>query len=195
MKTKNAFTLIEVMVVLSILAIIAILAYNFFGSSMKDATLKQSTVKIFNDMNAISGAYELYLGKHGQEPLASTIQATSGTNVLIEEGFIKAWPAVDPKVMVTGTPGPGYQLRMDWGNFPTDSSPWYDNIGYLLNVKLEVCLAVQDAYSTLGGVTPYDYNQGNGEPTPLPELSQFQAYCYNDSGVYSVIFNMGKEDF
>ncbi len=56
MKNNRAFTLIEVMVVLSILALIAILAYNFFGSTMKEATVSQAATKIYNDLRVISDA-------------------------------------------------------------------------------------------------------------------------------------------
>ena len=42
-KKMQGFTLIEVMVVLSILALVAILAYSFFGNTMKSDDMNDAT--------------------------------------------------------------------------------------------------------------------------------------------------------
>lgn len=83
---KNAFTLIEVMVVLSVLAIIAILAYNFFGSTMKEAKVKQRATQIYNEMNAIATAVELYYVKNGTYPS----DLAAGIDQLVADGQLKA---------------------------------------------------------------------------------------------------------
>ena len=78
MKNNRAFTLIEVMVVLSILALIAILAYNFFGGTMKEASEKQAITKIFNDMRTLDDAYRLYQVKTGSTPSTRAVMVSSG---------------------------------------------------------------------------------------------------------------------
>ena len=85
MRRNKGFTLIEVMVVLSILAIIAILAYNFFGSTMKEATLKQQVTKLYNDLRTFDDAAALYFTKNGSHP--------ANIDALVSAGIIKAIPA------------------------------------------------------------------------------------------------------
>lgn len=87
MRKNKGFTLIEVMVVLSILALIAILAYNFFGSTMKEAQIKQKTTQIFNDLRVVSDACELFYNKTGSWP------TDVDGNDLVNAGIIKAMPS------------------------------------------------------------------------------------------------------
>lgn len=61
---RRAFTLIEVMVVLSILAIIAILTYSFFGSVVKEAKLKHEVAVIEKSLLELQAAYDLYIMKN-----------------------------------------------------------------------------------------------------------------------------------
>lgn len=83
---RKAFTLIEVMVVLSILAIIAILAYNFFGGTMKEATLKNNAVKFWRAATILDAATSEYYRKNGSYP--------ANTGDLVSAGIIKAVPEV-----------------------------------------------------------------------------------------------------
>lgn len=106
MREAKAFTLIEVLVVLSILALVAILSYNFFGSTMKDATAKQQAVKIYNDFRTIGDAYDMYIMKYGKSPYFDLDidplgeNAIDGTPYNFRDlgGFVKATPRPDSDI-------------------------------------------------------------------------------------------------
>lgn len=84
MRQKRGFTLIEVMVVLSILALIAVLAYSFFGSSMREAKLSQAATKMYNDFRVINDAVERYEMETGSWP--------ADVAALVSAGYLKAVP-------------------------------------------------------------------------------------------------------
>jgi prepilin-type N-terminal cleavage/methylation domain-containing protein len=168
MKTKNAFTLIEVMVVLSILAIIAILAYNFFGSTMKEAVRKQRVTKIYNDLRTISNAYAMYEIQNG--PLRTNF--IEGFADVLTAGLLKAVPP-------TAVPQNGatnlFYYQPEW-NFvgPTvaaDRIVAYavdqanTDIGLETN---EICKDFNEAYSGQGHIV----GDGTQAPTGVPVFCQ-----------------------
>lgn len=94
MKAK-AFTLIEVMVVLSVLAIIAILAYNFFGSTMKEASRSQVITRTFKDITSLTRAYEFHL-MDGRAEFSGTHQLNgSDFYSLVANGYLRELPKAD----------------------------------------------------------------------------------------------------
>lgn len=95
MRNNRAFTLIEVMVVLSILALIAILAYNFFGNTMKEATIKQAATQYNRAFSTISTALEVYTLDNGGTFPTSKASGSALAGVLVTGGYIKAMPVVD----------------------------------------------------------------------------------------------------
>jgi len=138
MKNSRAFTLIEVMVVLSILALIAILAYNFFGGTMKEATLKQQTTKTYNDLRVVVDAMDLYYIKNGAYP--------GSTADLVTDGYLKSLPTglgtlpiSIQKAMYdsTGTATKDDVVRIGGGGISDDQ-----------------CKAYNDAYTSLGATIP-----------------------------------------
>lgn len=145
MKKNSAFTLIEVMVVLSILAIIAILAYNFFGSTMKEGKLTQASVQYFEGFRVISDAVEKYYLDTGALPVNAAALVSSGT--------LKALPTPP-----TGTYGGG---STDFGYIPgyddMDSVGASDDTIYFDGVNEDVCLEFSKRY----GVGP-DSGAGTG---------------------------------
>lgn len=115
MRRNKGFTLIEVMVVLSVLAIIAILAYNFFGDVYKTAVKEAQVTKIINDLNTISDAFEEYERRTGTTLVAEFNFKTS-TGVLGDTGILKAAPILDPKfysVVNTGAIDRGYNIYVN----------------------------------------------------------------------------------
>lgn len=97
MKAKSAFTLIEVMIVLSILSIIVILAYNFFGSTIKDASEKQLLLQTHNEMQAIAVAYEQYVIRYGKE-MDSGLSYPAKMDLLVTEGLLREAMRPDPRI-------------------------------------------------------------------------------------------------
>jgi prepilin-type N-terminal cleavage/methylation domain-containing protein len=153
---RRAFTLIEVMVVLSILAIIAILAYNFFGSTMKSATTTQTAVKVYNDLVAISGAAELYAIDNGALPAGNNGQVEA---LILDGGYLKSWPV---------SPSSGgdyfYANAMD----DMDGGAVADDVIYTNNFSDDVCVEFMSRYASgLGTLqsAQWDY-EGNTDQYP-----------------------------
>ena len=201
MKSNRAFTLIEVMVVLSILAIIAILAYNFFGSTMKEAKLSQAATKSYKEMGAIGAAYEKYYLDNGVEPDSGS--PANARADLLNGGYLKSWPSADQTLKGSGCVAGSvtYEMYSDWDDFRdadgVGNTEWDDPAVSLGPVGLEVCLAVQERYSNLGGTQAWDYSKSNGEASVYPPMSNWQAYCYDfdsgASGCYYILYNLGVQ--
>jgi prepilin-type N-terminal cleavage/methylation domain-containing protein len=163
MKTTHAFTLIEVMVVLSILAIIAILAYNFFGSTMKQAAVSSQATQIYRDMLAIDTAYNLAAIKTGSH-WETAVQVTPITNIptIINDGGLKAVPtppqgAYDPDEYFIW----GYEYDL-LGNTVFDfggPSTAKDLTVALFGVTRDVCLELNTKYSSVGATMLTTYAQ------------------------------------
>jgi prepilin-type N-terminal cleavage/methylation domain-containing protein len=156
-KTARAFTLIEVMVVLSILAI---LAYNFFGSTIKEARLSADASKIYNDLTALAMAYEKIMIETG-----SYIVPTGSPDVtmidaipqFLNEGGLKAIPAPPPsgEDLLSTNPWPyAYGIlagdEVDLGG-PTLTA---DPALYLTDLDEELCDLYNEKYSEVGLPTP-----------------------------------------
>lgn len=99
MKTR-AFTLIEVMVVLTILALIAILAYNFFGNVARDAKLSANATRLHQILRTTSDALELYHKDYGALP--------ADVQDLVPAGYLKEVPKIPGEMMADGNPSDLY---------------------------------------------------------------------------------------
>lgn len=170
MHKNKGFTLIEVMVVLSILALVAILAYNFFGSTMKEAKLKSNVTQLKKDMQAISTAWGLYYAKNGAHP--------GSVDALVTDGQLKAAP-VPPNDTVVTPPG-GYGVRDDYDCMGSvamqDPNPCVkDDLVRVYYVKKEICEAVNAEYNPdWAGLYPtWEYDMSNGEPAKYPTSGHF----------------------
>lgn len=151
---KKAFTLIEVMVVLSILAIIAILAYNFFGGTMKDANSKQAITKIYNDLRVIDDAVSKYEIDNGTLP--------PDLNTLVTSGIIKAIPQ-PPQQCWDGSGGFGYDYYPDYDvDMDADLNTVDDAATSLPNTNQSCAEDFNAAYNDISGIYVY------GTPTSYP---------------------------
>jgi prepilin-type N-terminal cleavage/methylation domain-containing protein len=161
-KTTRAFTLIEVMVVLSILAIIAILAYNFFGSTMKQAAVSSQATQIYRDMLAIDTAYNLAAMKTGAHWEVSAPAVTPITNIstIIDDGGLRVVPtppqnAYDPDEYFTW----GYEYGLLGNNVWDFGGPSTakDLTIALFGVTRDVCQELNTKYSSVGATMPTTY--------------------------------------
>lgn len=141
---KKGFTLIEVMVVLSVLAIIAILAYNFFGGTMKEATVTQAAAKIADDMRVLDDGWNKYYIDNSAEPANIAALVTAGTLKAVpsppSNGVAEAatvYVAADAVHTMSGTTS-------------------NDTLIYLDGVTADVCTEVNERYTDLGATVP-DY--------------------------------------
>lgn len=156
---KRAFTLIEVMVVLSILAIIAILAYNFFGSTMKEATLKKNVTKAYNDMRIISDAMDQYSLDNGG--------SYANNADLVGAGYLKAMPVPDCSILDPSYCPYNYstyRTYMDFGGPTTGSDVLVVVEGGITD---EFCKAFNAEYSEGLGATIWDYCADGSNSMPI----------------------------
>lgn len=95
MKTpRRGFTLIEVLVVLTVLALVAALAYTLFDQVTQDAKKKQWATKVHNDLRTLAEGYELYRMKNGTLPAAVEYRGAS----LVSAGVLKALIPPPPRI-------------------------------------------------------------------------------------------------
>ncbi len=134
MKKNSAFTLIEVMVVLSILAIIAILAYNFFGSTMKEAKLTQASVQYYEGFRVISDAVEKYYLDNAALP--------ANAAALVSSGILKALPT--PPAGAYGGGSASFVYNTGYDNM--DSIGADDDVIWFDGVNEDVCLEFSKKY-------------------------------------------------
>ena len=178
---KKAFTLIEVMVVLSILAIIAILAYNFFGGTMKEAKLKQQVTKIYNDMRTISDAMELMMIK---EP--SQVGNGNKTTTLVANGYLKSLPTMDDSACFGSCNA--YQAYYLYDDMDGNGATNKDGAVELYRVTEEICDAVNAQYSGL--TAEWEYDQSGGEPYVYSPTET--VYCLDwGTDSFSIIYMIG----
>ena len=175
MRRNKGFTLIEVMVVLSILAIIAILAYNFFGSTMKEATESKTILKINNDLRVIAEAYEAYEMKTGVPAAAVGVFAFStlgNLDNLVDEGVLKSIPSPShPR----GSADIYYGVdRVNTYYGDTAKADTGVEAGYVTN---DICEAYNEKYTSLGRVV-YNLETAGWMDGPSPAEGTF---CWGDN--------------
>lgn len=153
---RGAFTLIEVMVVLSVLALTAALAYNLFANTVRDATVMKAAVNLAKDMNEIEFAFHGLIRRNGADPTGNNVilpAVTAGIikapidpdDTIVKSGCVSAWSAS------TG----GYWIHnlVSYAGSPTND--WYTSMQC---IPQDVCLKFNEMYSTVGATIPADAN-------------------------------------
>lgn len=143
MKTK-AFTLIEVMVVLSILAIIAILAYNFFGGTMRDASMKQAATQLYRALQTIDDGATLEEIKTGQT------WASYDLEDLVTAGHIKSVPTPPSASICDGACGGMYSFMFVDGYEDYDNNGQSDDVFIIGDLSHEFCGIFSDTHGLQG---------------------------------------------
>lgn len=174
---RKAFTLIEAMVVLSVLAIISILAYNFFGNTIKEAKYSQAATKIFKDLNSLVSAYELHL-KDGRAAISGTHQLQNADFYnLVSNGYLRQLPQQDQAYEWTGMGDYRFSSGINYGgkSGAADVSWMMYFQGGSRAETDGICELFNERYSSLGKTSPtaIQYNQG--------------AYCYNLGSGHSFV--------
>lgn len=166
---KKGFTLIEVMVVLSILAIIAVLAYNFFGGTMKEATLTQNAAKIADDMRVLDDGY----AKHYLD--ASAYPANY--DELVTDGVLKAKPTPPKSSLETAFAAEVYTL--DTTGYTMVGTAAKEHVALLKGVTDDVCKEVNNRYSDLGAAILTYANAA----AVTGANTQKTIFCYDDTAL------------
>lgn len=140
---KKGFTLIEVMVVLSVLALLTVLGYSFFGSILKEARNKAYVTGIGNNLYALETAWLRHEQKTGNRLSSTDLSA------LVDAGELRAIPslpegAIDPTVTVPT----GYICFT--GNDYGGPSAANDVICYAQGVTAELCDTWNDERTSIG---------------------------------------------
>lgn len=176
MPKKNAFTLIEVMVVLSVLAMVAVLAYNFFGSVIKDAKDTQAAASLANDMKNFEFAYSELVRTNGADPANNTINSAAVAAGIIKAGIkpdrsiyrptcASAWSAISS----------GY-----WSGAATNyaASPAIDYHVSMECIPESVCKKFNELYTTVGATIPINANDVELQGGRLCYGTSSQAWGY-----------------
>ena len=162
--TRPGFTLIEVMVVLSILALITILAYSFFGNVYTEAVNKQHAVKMFRQLQAINDGYLEYVNRHGVRPtITNNTQSAEFKNQLVTEGILRQVPIPDVAWLTSDTcsiessPGGTDGWVVNYSSYGgTAEVEFYS---YIYCVSDPVCKAFNNLYTNLGSnIGDYHHN-------------------------------------
>ena len=174
MKEKRAFTLIEVMVVLSILAIIAILSYNFFGSVIKEAVDTSAATQINKEIMQISDAWHQYRLQNNNAWPGGSSTSTHAAIVsdLVGSGLLKAWPTPPTSAHNGGAAGYQYRINSSWTDFLDDGVG--DVTIDMWDVTLDVCSEFNSRYTKLGAA-PYNASSNPGFMPPDREI----VYCFS----------------
>lgn len=171
---KRAFTLIEVMVVLSILAIIAILAYNFFGSTMKDASLTTEVVKVHNGLRVLADAHQEYIRKNGQD-VPGHLDSNDGSMLTYFD--VKSLPP-EPKDNYQDFSGGRTAAHNDYNYDPANrnmnpaAGSTNDGLFNFAIVTDEFCVAYNARFAPGLGTDMWRYPTTNPEAGPLNSAMQ-----------------------
>ncbi len=118
---KRAFTLVELLVVISIMAILTIVTVSQFRTAKKRA----NDVARKGDLNSVAKALQLYFADYGEMPLEDDINSKWGEEFEDESGYIYM-----VKLPIENTVGwPQYCYKNEGGTTPKK---------YALFAKLEV---------------------------------------------------------
>lgn len=186
---RRAFTLIEVMVVLSVLAIIAILAYNFFGGTIKEASLKQMAVQLGKDMATIENTYHEYMRITGSEPdLSSDAARATYKQAVVDLGIVRQWPVphedwLNPSGTCASTRSPGGPLGwfLGYTNYAGDATA--DFAYYMFCLRPDLCAKFNELYTDLGATTNTSHTEAEWHGGRL---------CYMSGDVNeAIIFGLG----
>lgn len=173
---KAAFTLIEVMVVLSILAIIAILAYNFFGSTMKEAKSTQMAAQVFKELTDLSNAFEMYLIDNSSLPVGGLIGVqVQPTDAVMES--LKSLPENKRTSNGWVVDNAGYVLSIGGANLT--GSPTNDDYLYISGMPYDVCKVFNEKYSgKFGAVVPVWADVAAQRPISVLAYDSGGGHCY-----------------
>lgn len=118
---RRGFTLIEILVVLSLLALVAVLAYGYFGDIYREVRSKQAASKIHRDLTAVSNAINQHLdGRNGifmanpAHPAHVAAAVGASRAILISKGYLKEEPKAKSTWAEPGCPtSVAYQYPQD----------------------------------------------------------------------------------
>lgn len=181
-RPRSAFTLIEVMVVLSILAITAVLAYNYFGGTMREASVTQRAARVYNDLRVLSAAMERYAMDNGG---AWPPRQADGMAALVDGGYLKGALTPDPDTTTAGTDT--YDVYPDWDDIGGPSAAT-DDVVEIYGVEPEVCIEFARRYSAVG--VPFVY--GTPQYPAVVEAAWCEDWDGSGAGVfrYSIVMTV-----
>jgi prepilin-type N-terminal cleavage/methylation domain-containing protein len=154
MRPNRAFTLIEVMLVLAILALVAILAYSFFGGVVGDTKTSKGATQRYNDLRVLSDCGEKHLIDTGEylDEVDSADAYIKDISQLYSSVYLNA-PLVPPQEIFdpNGTLAATYNYRLVDAIYANYGGPaGFDASFRLTDMTLDACQLFYDRYSSLG---------------------------------------------
>ena len=136
MKNQNGFTLLELIIVLSIIGVLA----GVIGLAVNQARVKGRDAKRAGDMRQMITAFDQYYIAHGTYPTGTV--STSGSGALLSDGgaldsaLEPMIPAYIPLIPVSPSPADGSCNQTDRGG----NAYWYDSAVDGTTYTLTFCL-------------------------------------------------------
>lgn len=154
--TKHkGFTLIEVLVVLSILAITAILGYNFLGNAAQEAKTSRDATAIISQAKTISVALEEYQRRFGALPALNSVAAVNDfKQAVLTAGILRSWPSTDPSWRNVGSPcsSSGSPGADGWMPLTSSVAGKTHYVASLSCVSAEICAEINRRLTSIPGV-------------------------------------------
>lgn len=160
-KSQNGFTLIEVLVVLSLLALIAILAYNLFGNTMKDASYTAAATQIHKELTSLDAAMDEWSRINDGEAYGAVIPADK---ILLQDGVIKASP-IFPEAAKNSTPPWEYRYQGIGFGYKTAAN---DLTIRAINVNDATCRKFNELFTPWGNYLPLSGELSTATPPHMP---------------------------
>lgn len=169
MRDKQAFTLIELLIVIAIISILATIALNNFLESQTRA--KVSACK--NDMRVLVTGLEAYATDWHRYPSSHGVGIYYDPNQLVSPISVRLIPLTTPVAYISRIPGDPFPAKEGWG---APSPHLYDTFDYLEAAALphrgsgltsgafyRLSSAGPDLYQAFGGrtvsISDYDCNE------------------------------------
>lgn len=144
LKKAAGFTVVELLIVISVLLLIAGLAFGIFGNPLSKATTDSAVAKIVDDMRAVNDGINHYSAANNADP--GTLAA------LVTGGQLKALPIAPDNAKdsaFTGTYVYSLETATDIGGSAAN-----DVSVKLQGVTANVCDGINQKYAGITGATP-----------------------------------------
>jgi prepilin-type N-terminal cleavage/methylation domain-containing protein len=210
-QAQAGFTLLEVIIALTLLALITAIGFNFFGNPMKTATVTNSAVHIIDNLKVIGDGFDKYYIEHTEIPSAWEVTRSDedevALNTIIAEGILKARPLPPSNAKKSSYTGfYKYLITYDDIVFPsmgigeTADADWTVS---LTGVTDDVCREVNKRYLNAAADSPIPLNtdgvtggssvvDSSNADLGIANAQLFNQLCYND-GTDNVVVMFLKE--
>lgn len=182
-RSARGFTLIEFMVVLSILALIAVLGYSYFGVLIHEARLSSEATKVHNSLLALVANSQEYIRRNGQPvPGAHLDSYDGGMFDYLELKALSSEPADEYQDFTGGRTAETKDYSFDNNTESMDSANGAstDELFNFAIVTDDLCSKYNEMFAPAVGAA-WKWPTTNPERGPL-EADRLLTWCANMRG-------------